>query len=259
MKLPLVISARQLNQVLGDNKIRLVDLSAHPEVSLPSARLLPYAYLLGSDGSCTNLLPEPAQLAAALNLTGYQPGDHIVAFDDNHGLSASRLYWSLSMLGIESFSYLNGGVREWQRAGYPVAPLDNARANPEPESKLKLAIAEPYRISMAELSSSLDSQTYFLWDARAPQEYAAGHIPGARNLEWSALLDEQGLIRPEPELRQIVAGFYPETDGRTIVPYCQTHRRSSVVFLVLRLLGINTVRCYDGSWSQWGSSSMPIA
>jgi thiosulfate/3-mercaptopyruvate sulfurtransferase len=49
------------------------------------------------------------------------------------------------------------------------------------------------------------------------------------------------------------------TPDKEVVVYCQTHRRSSHIYVVLKSLGFERVRGYPGSWSEWGNDpSTPI-
>ena len=95
---------------------------------------------------------------------------------------------------------------------------------------------------------------------RSAAEYAGtdvraamgGHVPGARHLEWTRLLDADGRLLPDDELRERLAGV-GLVPGRRAVVYCQTHQRSAVTWLALRHLGFDDVRALDGAWSVWGN------
>ena len=43
-------------------------------------------------------------------------------------------------------------------------------------------------------------------------------------------------------------------DGQEVITYCRIGERSAHTWFVLHeLLGLERVRNYDGSWSEWGS------
>ncbi|MBW1998862.1 MAG: hypothetical protein JRJ29_12980 [Deltaproteobacteria bacterium] len=79
-----------------------------------------------------------------------------------------------------------------------------------------------------------------------------GHIPGAIHLEWKNNLSEEGTIKGAKELRNM---YYKAQvkKGKMIVVYCQSGRRASQTYFVLRLLGYEQIRLYDGSWEEWGN------
>jgi thiosulfate/3-mercaptopyruvate sulfurtransferase len=108
-----------------------------------------------------------------------------------------------------------------------------------------------------------------LIDARSPEEFRgecvappgfpdvgamrAGRIPGARHLHYSELLDEQKRFKPRRKLEQIFAGLIDGGSG-PFVSYCRlSHRGTIVYFALTQLLGLDTVKLYDGSWTEWGN------
>ncbi len=111
---------------------------------------------------------------------------------------------------------------------------------------------------------------------RSPQEYSGeilappglpetcqrgGHIPGASNIPWAkAVNDADGTFKNADKLREIYAeaGI---TGNKPIIAYCRIGERSSPSWFVLKyLLGYESVKNYDGSWTEWGNLvGAPIA
>lgn len=95
-------------------------------------------------------------------------------------------------------------------------------------------------------------------DTRNEQEYLAGHIPGAVRLDWRTLLDEGSRgLRATPELRELLADEGIDEDRRVLL-YCNTARRISHTYLVLRELGYPRVGFYEGSLTEWEANGGPL-
>jgi thiosulfate/3-mercaptopyruvate sulfurtransferase len=89
-----------------------------------------------------------------------------------------------------------------------------------------------------------------------PQEgvLRGGHVPGAKSVPWKTAAQDDGTFKPVEELRKIYQdnlGFKPA--DHTVV-YCRIGERSSHTwFVLMKLLGFDDVKNYDGSWTEWGN------
>jgi len=80
-------------------------------------------------------------------------------------------------------------------------------------------------------------------DVRTPQEYASGHVPGARNIPVGELSDRI------PELRS--------RDNAEIVVYCESGRRAGKAASMLKENGFLNIRHLQGDMAQWRSDRLP--
>ncbi|HYH12092.1 MAG TPA: rhodanese-like domain-containing protein [Thermomicrobiales bacterium] len=202
-----------------------------------------------SDASVANWRTETERRLKGL---GIAPGDTVVAYD-NDTLFAARLWWVLRYLGHADVHVLDGGLAAWQEAGEP------AQAGPSPETDLALAAhgGTPNQAALAQLDEVMgwlgDSDVVIV-DARTPDEYAAGHIPGAVNINYPLNAEPSsphywksaGVLRA----MYLEAGVTPD---RLIVPYCSSGVRSAVTAFTLHHLGYERVALYTGSWQEWES------
>jgi thiosulfate/3-mercaptopyruvate sulfurtransferase len=99
---------------------------------------------------------------------------------------------------------------------------------------------------------------FVLLDARTPERYrgdtepidpVAGHIPGAVNVPFATLAPDGRFLDPD-ELRDrlTAAGVSP---GATVAAYCGSGVTATVVVAAAAVAGIDGVRLYPGSWSEW--------
>lgn len=81
-------------------------------------------------------------------------------------------------------------------------------------------------------------------DVRTREEYEAGHVPGA-------------VLIPHDEVDARIRQLKP-WEGREIVVYCRSGRRSQIAEDRMRALGLTNVRQLDGSWQNWERYDLPV-
>jgi 3-mercaptopyruvate sulfurtransferase SseA len=75
-----------------------------------------------------------------------------------------------------------------------------------------------------------------------------GHIPGAINVPWSKMVNEDGTLKSADELKNLYESINITTD-KEIMTYCVIGERASYTWFVLKyLLSYPNVKTYDGSW-----------
>ena len=197
-------------------------------------------------------LPTPEAFARDLGRLGLAADDPGVAFDQGSGAIAARLVWMLRAIG-QPAAVLDGGLAGW------TGPTEPGGTRREPVERRP--IPWPDRLlADADLVDALrDAPDAVVLDAREPDRYAgghepidprAGHIPGARNLPFTANLDQGRLRSPEHLRRTYAAVGALEVDE--VVAYCGSGVTACHDLLVLEVLGI-TGRLFAGSWSAWSA------
>lgn len=257
--LELFIRPGTLHGVMDDPDVQIVALDTLDDfmgAHIPGALQIAMADIMGSEGVTGGLLPGDGALDTLFSNAGLRPDAHIVAYDRAGDGQAARLLYTLDAMGHSRISLLDGGLAAWHADGLPlasgvpeVAPTD-FQVNRQPER-----IAD-----RAWIAGHLDDRKTTLLDVRSAAEYRGedrrsargGHISGAINLDWQQLKDAHGQLKSRDELEALFAQqqIHPNQE---IVAYCQTHVRSSYVYLVLKYLGYKQVRGYPGAWSDWGN------
>jgi len=205
-------------------------------------------------------LPRLPRLQAAARRWGLRAGDLAVAYDDNDGVAAARLWWLLHRRGVD-VRVLDGGLRGWIGAG---GLLDGGDVLPEP-GDIVLAAADPGSADIEDAAEAAVRGT--LIDARSPQHYrgsvagadpVAGHIPGARNIPTLAHIDPEGRLRDPLHIRSVLARAGIRT-GDGIVVSCGSGIAAAHTALALAHAGLDA-RVFPGSWSQWSRTpGRPVA
>lgn len=266
--------AAHLNEpawALIDCRFDLTDTSrgeqAYRSAHLPGAS---YAHLdrdLSAATTGTNgrhPLPGLEALGATLGRLGIEPGVQVVAYDQDNGMYASRLWWMLRYLSHDAVAVLDGGFAKWAREGRPTAAGDMA-----PQARHFTGTPRPGMLARVdEVQASLGDSAHLLLDARAPERYAgavepldpvAGHIPGAVNHPFTRNVASDGSFLTTDGQREIWRAVLGATPPSQVVCYCGSGVTACHNLLAMAHVGLEGVRLYAGSWSEWCSDpSRPV-
>ncbi len=210
-----------------------------------------------------NLLQDQAELGQRLQEVGIDGDRPVIVFGNpSQGWGEEgRIVWMLRSLGHQQAVFVDGGYKALKVAGLSPGKAESAApalGNFVPQSQ------ETWQISQEALREAIANQApnLVLVDTREPREFAGatpygesrgGHLPGAVNLHFSQLLDEQGYLLPDEEIRDRLSdlGITPE---QTIVAYCTGGIRSGWLTAVLVELGYNAQN-YAGSMWEWSAAN----
>ena len=204
-------------------------------------------------------LPDPAAFARTLGRLGIGNGTQVIAYDQDAGMYASRLWWMLRWMGHEKAAVLDGGFAKWSAEGRATS------------SGVELRLARSFtgkpRSEMVVSAADIGTDTPLL-DARAPERFhgdvepidpVAGHIPGARNHFYMSNLSADGAFRPAHELRAQLTKALGDTSPEGLVCYCGSGVSACHNLLALEHAGLHGALLYPGSWSEWSSDpSRPV-
>jgi thiosulfate/3-mercaptopyruvate sulfurtransferase len=209
-------------------------------------------------------LPDPSTLARTLGRLGVTRGVQVVAYDQDSGMYASRLWWLLRWMGHEDVAVLDGGFAKWLAEARPTsAGDDQARPREFGGSPRMDMIAD-----VNEVAGLVGRPNSLLLDARAPERYRGdiepidrvpGHIPGSVNYHFMRNVDERGTFRNMDALRHDLQQALGQTPVDRVVCYCGSGVTACQNLVALEHVGLHGARLYPGSWSEWSSDpSRPI-
>ena len=211
---------------------------------------------------------QPEGFAALCSKHGITPETTCIFYGDKSNWWACYALWVFQLFGHDKVKVMDGGREKWIAEGRPLTrevPQAKPSAYPVPPVRRDAEIRAFYDDALAQSRSRKP-----LIDVRSPGEFKGlvthmpeypqegvlrgGHIPGAESIPWKAAVNDDATFRSAAELRKIYVedlGLRPDDE---IVAYCRIGERSSHTWFVLKyLLGFNTVRNYDGSWTEWGN------
>lgn len=107
------------------------------------------------------------------------------------------------------------------------------------------AIVDSTTIGADELMSRIEAETApTILDVRTPEEFAAGHVPGAINIPYTELEERYSELELE--------------GSDELVVYCQSGRRAAIAEAALSELGFTNVRDLDGHIAAWKQAERPL-
>jgi thiosulfate/3-mercaptopyruvate sulfurtransferase len=286
-----LITPHELSARLDDPNLRVIDASFElldpaAGAAVYAAGHVPGAVHLDLDkdlsgprgaGGGRHPLPDMDVFAATLGERGVGRGNEVVVYDQTGGMYAARAWWLLRYAGHERVRFLDGGVLEYTRAGGPLT-TDVRRY---PATTFQLDLQSDMVATAVEVLDRLNDPALVLLDARAPERYRgevepidarAGHIPGARNLPYTSVLDAGRFLPSHVLAERLAAGLEQPLDRITegaaaaelgaadVVAYCGSGVSAAQLVLAFEIAGVRGVRLYPGSWSEWSSDPVkPVA
>lgn len=203
-------------------------------------------------GTGRHPLPDPNQFRQKASAWGIGPRTQVVAYDDNSGAWASRVWWLLRDYGHAAVALLDGGLPAWIREGFPLEKV------PQERRPARFA-GTPGQMPRVEAEDLLQGG-WLPVDVRTPERYraekepvdpVAGHIPGAVNLPFAGNVGPDGFLLPPDQLRSRFQTAVAGTPVSRVACYCGSGVTSPLNILAMEVAGLRGAALYPGSWSEW--------
>jgi len=249
---PLLVTTAWLEEHLQDPKVVVLwtDQGAHDEALVAGARAVRHESVMTMQGG-HGLAPTEV-LVEVLRKAGVSNDSHVVIYGD--ALSSGWLFFVLDYLGHSRVSLLDGGLVKWRSEDRPIArtPVVPAPGTFTPQPR-------PARlVTAADVQTRQKTAGTVLLDARSPNEYQAGRIPGATLLTWTDVFADprRQVFKSQKEVADLFAAAGAGPGSRAIT-YCQIGLRSSALYFAARYAGLD-VSNYVGSWSDWTAKGLKV-
>ncbi|MEU3015856.1 MULTISPECIES: sulfurtransferase [unclassified Nocardiopsis] len=199
-----------------------------------------------------------------LSAKGIGNDDQVILYGGNNNWFAAYAYWYFKLYGHDNVRLLDGGRKKWELDSRELVEEVPQRAATEYSAKEQDASIRAFRDEVVDAIGTKD-----LVDVRSPDEFTGkllapahlpqetsqrpGHIPTARNIPWAKTANEDGTFKTAEELRALYTDAGVDLD-KDIIAYCRIGERSSHTWFALHeIVGLENVKNYDGSWTEYGS------
>jgi thiosulfate/3-mercaptopyruvate sulfurtransferase len=209
-------------------------------------------------------LPDPATFVATLERLGISNSSQVVAYDQDTGSWASRLWWMLKWVGHDAVAVLNGGFARWT-AEHRATESGDRRPS---RGKFTPNVRHDMLVTIDDLAAR-QAEGMTLLDARAPERYLGqvepldrvpGHIPGAANRFYMDNLAPDGTFRPPSELASALSSATDNTPPDRVICYCGSGVTACHDILAMEHAGMHGAKLYAGSWSEYAADpTRPVA
>jgi thiosulfate/3-mercaptopyruvate sulfurtransferase len=269
-----LVSPAELAGMLDDPNVVVIDVrsdlegateTSYAEGHIPGAVYANYksggwrAKVNGVPG----MLPPVDKIEATIAALGVDAGDQVVVVAAGHGPkaldmgAATRVYWTFKVLGHDSVSILDGGMKAWTAAGLPLstdAPTVTAGTFTADFQDSLYADASDVAAAMTGTADLVDTRPtkHYTAEAKSGVVKRAGTVPGSSNYPITAMLDAEGShFRAKDDLAGQMAQLGVNA-RRQQIAYCNTGHYGSIGwFAMSELLGDRSVKLYDGSMADW--------
>jgi len=265
----LIVSTEWLGKHLEDDTLVLLQVGEKDEFTaahIPRAQLIQTADISTPRGQGLTLeMPPVDQLKATFEKLGISDKSRIVIYFGKDWVTpTARVFLTLDYLGLGNrTSILDGGLPAWRAENRPVTAevVEPKKGTLTPHPNTKLIVDAVW------VKNNLSDPNVRILDARAPQFYTGaekgrmprgGHIPQARNIPFSSLVEESSNKFKSPTALKELFTQAEVKPKSSVATYCHIGQQASLLYFVARYLGYDA-HVYDGSFEDWSNrAELPV-
>ncbi|SFI35819.1 sulfurtransferase [Halpernia frigidisoli] len=279
MKLPPIISAKELQKILYKENLIIVDAGSggnsyddYLEKHLENALYVDLNKDLAevSDDAKNggrHPLPSLEKFAEVLQNIGIDENSHVIIYDNKNSTNATpRFWWMLNSVGFTKIQVLDGGLQIAEKEGLKITNIVT-----EPKSSREKLEFKNWQLPLVEIDfieKNSENPDFKIIDVRSEERYdgkeepidlIAGHIPGAINIPFTENMNEDGTLKNAEILKEKYQELFKNIQEENIAIHCGSGVTACNTLLALDYAGLEIPNLYVGSWSEWSRNDKKIA
>lgn len=267
----LLVTTDWLEKHLGAPDVRVLDASwylpsenrdgraEYEAAHIPGARYFDIDEISDAKSDLPHMAPPVEKFVSRMRAMGIGDGHKVIVYDGAGLFSAARVWWLFRHFGKRDVAVLDGGFPKWRAEGRPVEEDLPVLRDRHFTARRDGSIVK----DVTQVAAAAKLGDWQIVDARSPGRFSgeepevrpglrSGHMPGAKNVYYKTLLNDDGTMKDVDALRRIFEAAGVDL-GRPVITSCGSGVTAAILSLALERMGHRDHALYDGSWTEWGS------
>lgn len=265
-----LVSTAWLAAHLRDPDLRILDASwylpgaarnaraEYDAAHIPNARFFDIDEMSDHRSALPHMAAPTEKFISRMRAMGVGDGHQVVVYDGMGLFSAARVWWNFRLMGKQDVAVLDGGFPKWLAEGREVEDLPpivrDRHMTVQRQAGLVKDVTQVAQVSKLGTAEIIDARSAPRFRGEAPEPrpgLRSGHIPGAKNVPYTEVLNPDGTMKSGDALRAAFTNAGVDL-SKPAITSCGSGVTAAILSLALERLGHRNHALYDGSWAEWG-------
>lgn len=225
---------------------------------IPGARFFDIDEIADLRSALPHMAPPPEKFISRMRAMGVGDGHQVVVYDSMGIFSAARVWWTFRLMGKTDIAVLDGGFPKWQAEGREIEDMPpvirDRHITVSRQNHLVKDVTQVAQAAKLGTAEIIDARGAPRFRGEVPEPrpgLRSGHIPGAKNVPYTTVLNPDGTLKQGDALRAAFTEAGVDL-SKPAITSCGSGVTAAILALALERMGHRNWALYDGSWSEWG-------